>query len=179
MSYGGLKKIPDIPENEKKIEKTGPFCLSQNSNFLLLRVNRRADALYRVKIDNSAQPVEAYLEFLHSISYLDAIINERVNFSCFLSTELRTEFLVVDCPVCRMLAWDELRKSLRVTGRNEFEQDKDLRLFQDRDYSAICRVGDSNVFVVCDSLGGIGKIVVEEIPEGAEQESLLDRLGQG
>ena len=173
--FPSFQMIPQIGHFGQMIKKAGPYCMSSNGQFFLVRANTQMDALYRLKISYDQNS-----GYVHSLKYLaifntaGSIIHERVVYSDFACSNNRAQFLVVDGPVCRILTWCQWYESIEESGRNEFVVEENSLHVKDGNYSNLCRVGRSNLYLVSDYLGRVGKIRVKN--KQRREQNLLSEL---
>ena len=160
-------RIPQIGQRGLEVREAGPFCLSSNGKFFLIRANRQTDVLYELTLQSDQHSRSAPL--LKFLGYFQAPVTkktfQRVLYSEYDVSDKRVEFLVVDGPNCRILTWCGIFGSIKETGRNQFEVVENVLQVKDGNYSNLCRVGSPDVYLMCDYLGRVAKIRVRQIPK--------------
>ena len=175
-------------------ERNGPFCLSKNSKFLLLRVNRRIDMSFRLKIDTATIPHEIYLEHLDGILSLDSALHSRVNYSPLMTSSSMTEFVTLDGPLCKVITWFEDSKALVVTGSCLIEIDSNGITCVDSSYSgiyeydmfnernnektttliAVDRLGRRSFILICHSNSIVGDSILQSLEGTTNKEGYFN-----
>ena len=119
-----MQDLSDIPSvGEFPVLESGPYCLSENGEFLIMRVNSISNVVYRVKVEAANEAgVDSFSVNLRYLDHFNSVgePNNSILYENYEDSSWGAEFLVVDRSLLRIIEINQVNGLvLRTVGQEK------------------------------------------------------------